>query len=187
MKRPAIDLTAVCAVNAADIYASELSANFRAAVAAALPRGAEPSDDFWHELAAVVAAYVISQRNRTNRGPTVGEIERFKRIVKLATTPGKQHAELALIRILAEKQLAAHQEVREDFRRKQNMHNEALYFGILSLWNRELKRELGISRPRGPLVRFFNPCVVPPLGKPYTPSGVASIASRYKARSPREA
>ena len=181
MKRPAIDTTTVCAVNVDDIYGSVLSADYRAGVAAALPRGVVASDDFWLELSAVVAGYVISRRNRESRPAAAREIERFERIIGMATTPGEQPAELALIKTLAESQLAAHQVVSAGFQRKQNMHIEGFCFGILSLWTRELGQKPGVSRPGGPLVRFFNACATPLLGKPYSASGVASIVIRQNA------
>jgi hypothetical protein len=43
----AIDMAAMCLVNEGNIYASELSEAYKAAVTAALPSGVEPLDVFW--------------------------------------------------------------------------------------------------------------------------------------------
>jgi hypothetical protein len=169
-----------------DFNTGELSEAYKRAVENALPTGVEPSEKFWIDLAEVVAGFFISEQNRASRRPPRAEIERFKRIVELATSPGKQHAELATIKSLAEAQLAAYQAIQRDFSRKKNAYNDGLYIQVLDLWCRGLGQMLGVSsvekKVPGPLIKFFSACVNPLLAKPLTGNGIADIVDREKRR-----
>jgi hypothetical protein len=183
----AIDMAAVCLVNEGNIYASELSEAYKAAVTAALPSGVEPLDVFWRELAAVAAGYIISQQNRGRRRSPAAAIEYWQSVAKAATeSDGKKDRALAAVKNLAEAQIAAYQAIKGDFSRKKNAHREGLYIGILDLWCRGLGQRLGVSgvdKPQpGPLIKFFSACVNPLLSKPLTGNGIAQIVDREKRR-----
>jgi hypothetical protein len=148
----------ICDINIKDIRDSKLSDDYQRAVAAVLPPNMSPLEAFWRELAAVVAGYLISQQNPAGRRSPVHEIERWQKIAELAATEGKQNTALTAAKNLAEAQIAAHQVIKDNFNRKKNMYNEALYIGILDLWHRGLGQKLSSSLA-GPLSRFFSACV----------------------------
>jgi len=201
------------AIDPATVYdanSRELELSYKRAVKEALPSGADPPNKFWRDLAEVVAAFLVAQQNRAG---LPDKIKRCQRTDALVTKLGKELRDLRREtpwdsanpmwpnRILAqiwelkewaEAQIAAYETINEEFfAGKQNAHNEALYIGLLDLWERGLGQKLRTSRrslaegkPQqvlGPLVRFFHVCVTP-LGITLTANAIDDIVDRQKRR-----
>lgn len=190
-----------------DLNSRELEPSYRRAIAAALPAGLEPSDEFWAELADAVAGYFILSENRTRR-QSARELERFRKIVVLIDELGKElravrsdqtalslraevsgRALTALwpVRDYAAAYIEGHRSMNPAFRGRGNPHREFLYGAVLDLWQRQGQRvrysraETNAGMPRGPLIRFFVACVGPILGGDTPkPSGIATILDRAK-------
>ena len=173
-----------------DANTHEIAADYQRDVAAALPPGVNPSEEFWRELAAAVAGYLTLSRNRKRRPPK-HELERWRKITALINELGKELRDTRLaklgetalqpIRDLAEAHVAGYQSINAGFHGR-DPHRQFLYGAVLDLWCRHLGQKLGYTKD-GPPVRFFTACVSPILGDDTpTTHGIATIVNREKAR-----
>ena len=64
-----------------DLNSRELTVGYRRAVAAALPEGIKPSNDFWHELADAIAEFFVVEENRLTR--IAQDLKRREKIIEL--------------------------------------------------------------------------------------------------------
>ncbi len=189
-----------------DRDARELTATYKAAVAAAIPDNICPTAAFWHELAIVIEGYLILAEKRAQRPPK-RELERWRNITALvdelgeelrkvrrdqlwSDRSGRALSALYPVKDLAEAHAAAYETLAgEPFRGRQNAHREFLYGAVCDLWRRSLGLELHPSRSGvsgGPSVRFLSAVVGPVLGDK-TPGvhGIAAIIRRERARRRR--
>jgi hypothetical protein len=181
------------AINLPTVYDANthrLTEDYKRAVKEALPTGVNPPNNFWRDLTMMVIAYLASEQNRASRRPPAGEIKRWEKIAKAAAMEGRPHAALAVVKRIAESQLAAYQAL-PDFSRKKNPYREGLYIMIFDLWCRGLGQNLGVSGEGnpvpGPLLKFFGACVNPLLPKPLKPTGISSARDRENNRRERHA
>jgi hypothetical protein len=185
-----------------------LTDQYRQTVAAALPRGVEPPEEFWRDLETAVACFLSLQENRTRR-PAKRELKRWRNIDRLVSelsselrairqqTPWNATDPLWANRVLsalweakvrAEAGMIAHETIGGAFRGRTNPHLAYLYGAVCDLWRYHLGQRLAYSRtkngePRGPLIRFFAACVGPVLGDAApTANGVGSIIDRERRR-----
>jgi len=189
--------------SAFDSDACQLTASYKAAVAAAIPDSVCPTAEFWGELATVVEGYIKLTERRVRRPPK-RELTRWRKIAALADELGKELRKVRRDPLWSDRSrraLAALGPVKDYadshviyyeilagslFRGRKDEHREFLYEAVLGLWCRELGQELRYSRsetPTGPLVRFFTAVVAPVLGtKAPTARGIAEIVDRARAR-----
>jgi len=68
-------------------YEGELTADYEAAVAKALPADICPLVEFWHKLAEAIEGYIVMTENRTRRPPK-GELEPWRNVASLVDDLG---------------------------------------------------------------------------------------------------
>jgi hypothetical protein len=180
-----------------DLNTAELAAEYKRAVAAAIPDGTIVPAAFWTDLANAVADYVIqtdederprkfileSMREIGKLIDQLGEELRLIRQVQLEPLDASIHLLSALgpARVEVElhagrygRMIAAH--------RGHNPHQQELYSAVIQLWAYTLGKRFRCAK-NGPLVRFFLACVGPVLGDDAPKaSGVPDIVGREKKR-----
>jgi hypothetical protein len=178
-----------------------LDSTYRNAIAHALPSGVAPPEEWWRELAAVLADYYIVQERDAARPPELIR-EAMRNIGDLIDSLGKElrtirHLPLssetgdAIIPLLAAL-AAAKAPVERDAKRFGKMvaadrghdpHRTILYGAVINLWDQGLGRGLRCSRG-GPLARFFRAVVGPVLGEKMPgDSRIGGIVSEHKKRT----
>jgi hypothetical protein len=184
-----------------------------AGVRAAVPPGVKPSSSFWRDLQTAVAVYSIQDERRAKKLPWQ-ERRRFQRIEDLADALGAELRDLrqtfsmdhgdplwpnralqALwpVKYRAESSRIGHEMLSHGYGGRRKPHRELLYAAVLDLWVIHLNQPLQYSRntgrkskPGGPLVRFFQACIAPVLGKKALPAEtIATIIDRGKKRRSR--
>lgn len=95
--------------NVVEIYNHEtcecvLAEDYKCKIRKALPKGIEPPEAFWRELADVVSKFHVLGKCRTERRSTAEEIKRYKKIIEL-TTPTDPTPALTEIKTRAERHL----------------------------------------------------------------------------------
>ena len=185
-----------------------LTDQYRNAVAAALPAGVSPPDEFWRDLAGAIGTFLSLQQHRTDR-PAKLELKRWQNIDRLVSeladelctirrtrwsdsdfdqgAPEVALAALWRIKRMAEAGTLGHRMIGASFRARNNPYRQILYGNVLDLWRRRLGQGLGFSRsdqgPHGPLIRFLCACIGPVLGDDTpTASGFASIIDRERKK-----
>jgi hypothetical protein len=186
-KRP--DFTAVLDDGLTDAY--------KAAVASALPKGAEATDAFWHDLEVAVDCY-ISLRSRR---PSVRERDRWKRIDRLIDklagelrevrkgTP-RSHSDaywpnralLALVdaKRYAEAGVIGHSMLATASRGRRDRARWYLYHAVLDLWRDHLGQPVRSSKRGGPAIRFVLACVAPLIDEPLSVPTIATIINEHR-------
>ena len=180
-----------------DINTRELAAEYRRAVAEAIPDGTVVPAAFWTTLADAVTDYFIWQEYEAER-PSKDLREKMQGIGKLIRLLGEELRSLKQVPLSLDntsKLLSAMGPARSEIElhvarysrmiaafRGHNPHRLQLYSAVLQLWCHELGQGLGYAK-KGPLVRFFVACVGPILGDD-TPSasGIAKVVEREKLR-----
>jgi hypothetical protein len=180
--------------------AEGLTAEHRARIAAALPRGKVMSSEAWAELEECVVGYRIFETRRLTY-PIVKHRKYREHMDKAVATvilglcrddmwPGDTTwwrpdalAAMSAIRRRVEA-LAAFQDMwGKPFSRRQNPDREFLYWAVMRVWTDHLGGELRYSKsrkPSGPLIRFFVARVEPILGDKTPGAGIGDIIDREK-------
>lgn len=185
-----------------------LTDQYRQTIMAALPRGVEPSEEFWRDLETAVAGFLLLQERRTRRPPKL-ELKRWQKIDRLVSElgselrtvkrqtpwsaidplwPNRSLSALWPIKLRAELGVLCYQSLTGAFRGSSNPHRAYLYGVVCDLWHQHLGQKLKFWRtgegvPRGALIDFFVACVGPVLGDA-TPTvhGFGTIIDRERRR-----
>lgn len=180
-----------------DLNTAELAADYRRAVAEAIPDGTIVPATFWSDLADAVVDYFVqtddderprkfileSMRDIGKSIDRLGEelglvrylqLEPLDALIDLLSALGRAKVEVELHAGRYGRMIAAY--------RGHNPHRQELYSAVLQLWCHTLGQGLRCSLD-GPLIKFFLACVGPVLGGDTPgPSAIIKIVDREKRR-----
>jgi hypothetical protein len=167
-----------------------LTAEHRAAIAAAIPTGVVAGPEFWSRLEEIVAGYRIFRARREHYN-TDGERGKWRRLEKAVAALVPQLGK-DLVLELGRKIIAynAYLGSARAYGGTRNPDREFLYEGLLRLWTDHLGGKLQYSTSKkcpayGPLVRFLTACLRPVLGVDTPTSGIADIVDRERKERAR--